>query len=111
MEDSGPVLRAGFTGYLSLECNQVDEGQSKAYSDGAKPAGARLSVAPIMINKNIMVITTSADKSSNHGVPRRRVLTVPARRESSRHVKTSLSASDEVQHSAAAIAPTSWDTM
>ena len=44
--------------------DEVDKGQAQADGDGAKPAGARLSVAPMMTNRKKPVITTSHQAAS-----------------------------------------------
>ena len=59
-EASGPVLRAGFTDVLVtgmlIRWMSVSP---RPMAMGANPAGARLSVAPSMMIRNINVITTS----------------------------------------------------
>ena len=55
-----PVLRAGLTEVLvtGMEIRWINVNASPM-AMGAKPAGARLSVAPRMISRKNMVITTS----------------------------------------------------
>ena len=57
---------------------------------GAKPAGARLSVAPMMINRNMNVSTTSADQAGDQRVAARRVLAVAVGGEAAGHVEAGL---------------------
>ncbi|MCY1250766.1 hypothetical protein D9M72_644350 [compost metagenome] len=61
--NAGPVLRAGLTEVLvtGMEIRWIRV-RARPMAIGAKPAGARLSVAPMMIRMNIAVITTSLAK-------------------------------------------------
>jgi hypothetical protein len=62
---AGPVLRAGLTEVLvtGMLTRWIITSASPIAS-GAKPAGALPWVAPMMMNRNIMVITTSVMKQA-----------------------------------------------
>ena len=61
---AGPVLRAGFTEVLVTGMlTRWMRVRPRPIASGAKPAGALPWVAPMMINRNIIVITTSVMKA------------------------------------------------
>ena len=66
---------------------------------GAKPLGARSSVAPRMTIRNMKVITNSQTSADDQRIAAGRVLAVAVRREAGlQHVEVGLAAGDEVEH-------------
>ena len=98
---AGPVLRAGFTEVLvtGMLIRWISV-RPRPMAIGAKPAGARLSVAPRMIIRNMKVITTSATSAGRQRVAARRMLAVAVGGEAAGEIEAGLAAGDDVEHAA-----------
>ena len=66
--DAGAARRVD-GGVRHRDADQVDQRQAEADRDRRKPCGARLSVAPRMMSRNIMVMTTSLTSAATKEYP------------------------------------------
>ena len=90
------MLRAGLTDVLvtGMPTRWISVSPSPM-AIGAKPAGALPCVAPMMMNRNIIVSTTSASEAGDQAVLARRVLAVAVGREALGEVEARRAAGDQ----------------
>ena len=69
-------------------------------ASGAKPAGALPCVAPMMTNRNSIVITTSIDQRRGQAVFAGRMVAVAIGGKAAGEIETRLAAGDHIQHAA-----------
>ena len=96
---AGPVLRAGLTEVLvtGIEMRWISV-NPRPMAIGAKPTGAREWVEPMMMNRNIIVSTSSVEEAGGEAVMAGRMVAVAVGRETLGGVEAGRAAGDEIEH-------------
>ena len=107
-----PVLRAGFTDVLvtGMLIRWISV-SPRPIASGANPCGARLSVAPRMMIRNIIVMTISHTSAARRGIAAGGVRAVAVGSEPCGDVEAGLAAGDQEETRAATTAPRTCETM